>query len=153
MDFALFESEWSAQEEVTLLKGISQSGIDNWIEISEKLSLKTAVDCEAHFYSFYYKSQSDPIPRIEEIGCVKRDKNNKPIYNQKLLEENSKREAETRKNEIRASRNEDDKDSETSKKNNKNPDNPISDVRSLVGYMPKRGDFDTEYDEEAETRI
>jgi transcriptional adapter 2-alpha len=32
-------------------------------------------------------------------------------------------------------------------------ENPISDVRSLVGYMPKRGDFDTEYDDEAETRI
>lgn len=32
-------------------------------------------------------------------------------------------------------------------------ENPISDVRNLVGYMPKRGDFDTEYDDEAETRI
>lgn len=73
MDFPLFDEEWTAQDDVTLLKGISQSGIDNWVEISEQLGLKTPNDCENHFYSFYYKSQEDPIPRIEEVVTLKRD--------------------------------------------------------------------------------
>ena len=44
LDFPLFDPDWTAQDEITLLKGISQSGIDNWVEISDQLSLKSPSD-------------------------------------------------------------------------------------------------------------
>lgn len=74
MDFSLFDPDWSAIDEIMLLRGISASGIDNWIEISDQLGLKTAEDWEAEFYSFYYKSQEDPIPRLEEVTTTSREK-------------------------------------------------------------------------------
>lgn len=160
LDMPLFEPDWTAMEDLALLKGISQSGIDNWIEISEKLNLKTAADCEAHFYSFYYKSEKDPIPNRADVGCDGRDKNNKPIIIEKILQEGLKRKEKFMEEKLASGEQEhkeakagyeDDNISDTSRR--QKAENPISDVRSLVGYMPKRGDFDTEYDEEAETRI
>ena len=44
MDFPLFDPEWSAEDDIALLKGISQSGIDNWIEISDQFGSKTPED-------------------------------------------------------------------------------------------------------------
>ena len=158
LDFPLFVKDWTAQDEITLLKGISQSGIDNWPDISQQSGFKTASDWEAQFYSFYYKSQEDPIPRIEEIWVIKRDKlSNSPFLNNEILNFNTKKKEEeiksrkpAKESRQRSSKNEDDNiSSEQSKKQ----ENPINNVRSLVGYMPKRGDFDTEYDDEAETRI
>lgn len=72
LDFPIFDYEWTATQEIALLAGISQSGIDNWQKISERLGLKTPNDCEAHFYSFYYKSQDYPIPSIEDVGAIRR---------------------------------------------------------------------------------
>lgn len=44
LDFPIFDYDWSATDEITLLAGISQSGIDNWQKISERLSLKNPND-------------------------------------------------------------------------------------------------------------
>lgn len=130
MDFPLFDLDWTAAEDILLLKGISSSGIDNWHQISDQLSLKTPEDCEAHFYSFYYKSQEDPIPRIEEIGVLKRDKNNKPILKddileannakkEKFLEEIQKKRKPERDSKGRYSKNDDDNSDDNSKKQGK----------------------------------
>lgn len=158
MDFPLFVQDWTAQDEITLLKGISQSGIDNWPDISQQSGFKSASDCESQFYSFYYKSQEDPIPRIEEIGVISRDKEtNQPILNSEIINTNTKKKDEevksrrpAKESRQRTTKNEEDN---ISSEQSKRQENPINNIRSLVGYMPKRGDFDTEYDDEAETRI
>jgi hypothetical protein len=55
LDYPIFTSDWSAIDDLLLLKGISQSGIDNWAETSEILGLKTGDECASHFYSFFFK--------------------------------------------------------------------------------------------------
>ena len=91
LDYPLFDTDWSALEDIYLLKGISMSGIDNWYQISEMLGTKSPTDWEAHFYSFYYKSMDDPIPRVEEIGTLNRNKDNEPALKEEVLEENKKK--------------------------------------------------------------
>jgi hypothetical protein len=131
LDFPLFEPDWTAHDDITLLKGITSCGIDNWNQISEQLGLKTPEDCEAHFYSFYYQSDDHPIPRIEEIGSVKRDKNHKIITNAKLLESNREKKEkflEEKKNMIMAKK-------ESRSKSHKNEDENSDDNSKKQGKL------------------
>lgn len=48
-----------------LIKGIERYGVDNWVEIADFLGSKTANECEEHYYSYYYKSKTDKIPRTD----------------------------------------------------------------------------------------
>lgn len=86
MDFPLFTRNWSAIDDLLLLKGISQSGIDNWVETAANLGdigVKTPDMCASHFYSFYYQSKDKPRPDPNEIMIEGRDTKNgyKPIVN------------------------------------------------------------------------
>lgn len=68
LDYSLFTKDWLAVDELQLLKGISISGIDNWVELSEMLgNKKNADEIASHFYSFYFKSKIDPIPSIKDV--------------------------------------------------------------------------------------
>ena len=62
MDFPLFRKDSSVLEDFMLLKGISQSGIDNFWEISNNMELHTGPECESQFYTFFYKSRDQPLP-------------------------------------------------------------------------------------------
>lgn len=74
LDYSLFTWDWSAVDELQLLKGISISGIDNWVEMAEMLGNKKSGDeCASHFYSFYFKSKEDPIPCIRDVIAWGRD--------------------------------------------------------------------------------
>ena len=92
MEFPLFIESWSAYEELMLLKSIFQWGIDNWVEISDQLYNKSPSDWDAHFYSFYYKSQEDPVPNLTDIWVINRDKNtHKATLKEKILKQNQKK--------------------------------------------------------------
>jgi len=68
LDYPVFNTNWSAVDELQLLKGISQSGIDNWHEMAENQNTKRKGDeCASHFYSFYFKSKEDPVPKSEDV--------------------------------------------------------------------------------------
>lgn len=68
LDYPIFTKEWSAVDELLLLKGVSQSGIDNWVEMAELLSnRKTGDECNSHFYSFYFKGKEDSVPKISDV--------------------------------------------------------------------------------------
>uniref|UniRef100_A0A7S3KAX6 Transcriptional adapter 2-alpha/beta-like domain-containing protein n=1 Tax=Euplotes crassus TaxID=5936 RepID=A0A7S3KAX6_EUPCR len=99
------------------------------------------------------------MPAIEEVITKIRGDDFKPVLNTEIIDTNKAKKAafqeEKKKN---GPKHQEERSKESKKSENiddpaKKQDNPISDVRSLVGYMPKRGDFDNEYDEEAETRI
>lgn len=68
----LYSAEWSALEELMLIRGIEKYGVDNWAEIADYLGTKTANECEVHYYSFYYKSSEEKCPSEEDI-IIERD--------------------------------------------------------------------------------
>jgi hypothetical protein len=52
-----------------LIQGIMKCGLGNWIDISEQyVKHKTPKECEEHYFSFYYKSIADFLPKQDD--CI-----------------------------------------------------------------------------------
>ena len=66
LNFSLFTEDWSTKDEYNLLHYLSISGLNNWEDISNILN-KGQTDCEAHYYSFYYKDKENYFPKTEDI--------------------------------------------------------------------------------------
>ena len=66
LNFSFFTKDWSVGDEYNLLYNLSISGLNNWEDISNILN-RDQVECEAHYYSFYYKENKNPMPREEDI--------------------------------------------------------------------------------------
>lgn len=52
----IFERDWTAVEEMTLLESIEQFGLGNWEEVAKNLPKKQARDIEIHYNRFYVDS-------------------------------------------------------------------------------------------------
>ena len=66
LNYSFFTDDWSVGDEYNLLHNLSISGLNNWEDISNILN-RGQVECEAHYYSFYYKENKNPMPREEDI--------------------------------------------------------------------------------------
>ncbi|KJP86231.1 hypothetical protein AK88_04125 [Plasmodium fragile] len=128
-DFPLYKLNWSAEEELLLLDGISKYGFGNWEQVADLVNSaakipKTDRECEKHYYNFYLKSNCAPLPDNKRL-LIKPDGNPYDIEHvtEKDINEN------------------DDYVQPKSKKNNRT---------QIIGYWPLRGDFDIEYDNDAE---
>lgn len=72
LQFPLFQADWTAKEELQLLQGVMKCGLGNWKGISELyVKSKTAEDCEEHYFTFYYKSKEDCMPKEEDVIAEK----------------------------------------------------------------------------------
>lgn len=126
-------SDWTADEELLLLEGIEMFGMGNWKDIAEHVATKSEKKCETHYMGAYL-STSDLMPRfLDDPEPPAPTEDTKPsAYSSPL-----KAAAATTANGMAPSPN-------TPALPAKNPGS------ELAGYMPLRGDFDVEYDNEAE---
>ena len=85
LNFPFFTKDWSVKDEYNLLHNLSISGLNNWEDVSNIIN-KGQTDCEAHYYSFYYKDKDNSIPKKEEIIIL----DGKENVNTVTLEENIK---------------------------------------------------------------
>ncbi|SCN61922.1 transcriptional coactivator ADA2, putative [Plasmodium chabaudi chabaudi] len=128
-DFPLYKLNWSAEEELLLLDGISKYGFGNWEQVADLVNSvakipKTNKECESHYYNYYLKSSCAPLPDNKRL-LIKPDGN--PYDIEHVIEKD-------------INENED----YVQTKNKKNTRTQI------IGYWPLRGDFDIEYDNDAE---
>ena len=159
LNFSLFTQDWSVGDEYNLLHNLSISGLNNWEDISNILN-RDQVECEAHYYSFYYKENKNPMPREEDIILDDQKKimpellrKNKKISNQKSEEINK------------------------SNANNNSSKEPIKEIKpnkkagryiglrknlkpgeaetaaEILGCRPKRHEFETEFLNDTEIEI
>ena len=102
-------------EEYKLLLNLSSSGLNNWEDISNIMGNRGQVECESHYYSFYYTDKDDPMPKESSIIID----NNKNIIKEKL-EKNKKIVEKNKLNEIQINKGnniqEEPKEVKTSKK-------------------------------------
>ena len=71
LQFPIFHSEWTAKEELLLLQGIMKCGMGNWIDISEQyVKSKAPLDCEEHYFTFYYKNKENNMPSDEQDTII-----------------------------------------------------------------------------------
>ena len=66
LNYGFFTDDWSVCQEYNLLQNLSVSGLNNWEDISNILG-RGQLECESHYYSFYYKEKENPMPREEDI--------------------------------------------------------------------------------------
>lgn len=132
---ALLASDWTADEELLLLEGIEMFGMGNWKDIAEHVGTKAEKKCEAHYMGAYL-STSDLMPRfLDDPEELHHDAN------------------EEKKPAVAAAMAQSPPAPGAHLTNGSTPlapspaKNPGSE---LAGYMPLRGDFDVEYDNEAE---
>ncbi|ORM39540.1 Transcriptional adapter 2 [Babesia sp. Xinjiang] len=127
-DFALFTADWSAEQEILLIDGIAKYGLGNWQEISDMVSMtsvgyKSWDECQQHYYNVYLNSPTAPLP---DLTSVIHGPNGEPVPVPCNTETPPEEEPQN------ASQ-------------NKPANKP-----QVVGYWPLRGDFDIEYDNDAE---
>lgn len=174
MEFPMFTPEWTIREEMKLLYSIEKHGLDNWEDIADSIKTKTKEECEAHYYTFYYQNNKIKTPLMKDIILKKSMTSGIPgEYPKLVIGENIKKENETKEKSLlqeiyknkgtipqetinkqsifKGKRN----SANAAKGNKKLNTNHISSVdeNKIIGYYPKRLEFDIEYLNEAELDI
>eukprot|EP01127_Copromyxa_protea_P013698 TRINITY_DN3700_c0_g1_i1.p1 TRINITY_DN3700_c0_g1~~TRINITY_DN3700_c0_g1_i1.p1 ORF type:complete len:522 (-),score=105.95 TRINITY_DN3700_c0_g1_i1:63-1628(-) len=141
MHFPFFELSWSADEEMLLLEGLEIYGIGNWKDISDHVSTKDQHQCKKHYTEYYV--QSPEWPNISFNNSLATRERVMLLNSGKYNQQNIKREFTTK--------------NKTTKRGGGTPQkaqqskSPI--VIELNGYMPLRGEFETDWDNNAENKI
>ena len=156
LDFPLITPDWSAREELSLLDGIEQYGIGNWVEVKGVVGSKDKSQCEYHYYGNYINTNhgKGPVPDVSRAAskeqfvpsnepedfsdCVEAAVAGAgPIWGKYTKSEWKQHSIETKHIVRESIRYYDNKPAGS----------------DFVGYMPSRGDFDIEWDNEAEHLI
>ncbi|KAF8818765.1 AP2 domain transcription factor APVIIb-1/ADA2-B, partial [Cardiosporidium cionae] len=134
--FPLYKSDWSADEEIMLLEGISKFGLGNWNEVADLVNTvaikpKRSNMCERHYFDSYLNSRTAPLPDSSKL--LKSSDGGPAI----LCDDTENAE--------------DEKSEPSQPKVGGNGRSMFSKpTHQVVGYWPLRGDFDVEYDNDAE---
>ncbi|KAJ1719695.1 Transcriptional adapter ada2 [Coemansia erecta] len=118
--FPIFTEDWSADEELLLIDGLRQFGMGNWKDAAEHVGTRTKEECEQHYMEVYVGSDTWPLPDM-----------NRTFENSfaRVMDDKRSKHATPNKLKILSSQ----------------PSN-----HEIVGYMPGRLEFETEYENEAE---
>ncbi|KAJ1785735.1 Transcriptional adapter ada2, partial [Coemansia sp. RSA 2399] len=119
--FPVFTEDWSADEELLLIDGLRQFGMGNWKDAAEHVGTKTKEDCERHYNDVYVASAAWPLPDM--------DREFDASFARTLGDKRSRLVATPSKAKVLSSQ----------------PSN-----HEIVGYMPGRLEFETEFENEAE---
>ena len=122
LNFPVFTEDWLASDELLLLEGIEMYGIGNWEDIAEHVATKTNKQCEEHYFTTY----------IDVPSCPKPNMNVKFTQDQILAATQQKNTALSKP--VRRAK--------------PMPSHPVN--HELSGFMPKRGEFEIEYDNDIE---
>ena len=170
MDFPMFTEDWSLRDELRLLSNMEKLGLDNWEDIAKAMSNKGKVECESHYYTFYYKSKNDKMPSKNDV-IIQNAPYNKDYdyeFDEELDARNRKKENVLKENIIHnqgkipefttsangthvLNRSRSLIKNRHKKKNEENA--MMTSASEILGYWPKREEFDIEYLNDAELEL
>lgn len=122
---AVFASDWDVGEERRLLDALGKFGPGHWRAVSEAVRTKSQRKCEVHYRAVYLGSACAPLPDYDRVVCAE-------VGGAGAVPQSPAAGGEER----------------TVKAMARDAGNGV-----LDGYMPKRGDFDVEWDDGAEDLI
>ncbi|CEP19462.1 hypothetical protein [Parasitella parasitica] len=132
-NFPIFSEDWDADEELLLIEAAEKMGIGNWQAIADYVGTKGKGECEQHYLDVYVSSPNWPLPRMN------------------LKFETSEVECRERKRQrLQQSRGMTPRKPMASHPNNAKPITSGPSFHEIQGYMPRRFEFETEYENEAE---
>lgn len=137
-DLSLFTPDWNADEEIMLLEGVSKYGFGNWAEVADLVAPYNSVpkkkeECERHYYDVHiapYRMQAEEALFTQPFGPTGTPDITNPEHRRILQERMIGKYHRPLPEPLQAS--------------------PSSAACKVVGFMPLRGDFDVEYDNDAE---
>ena len=160
LTFPLYEDHWTAEEELLLIEGLEKFGFGNWVDIAEHLATdKTPEDVMNHYEKIYMGGKNF-LPPTEML--TKRDNKHHLIIKQSASKAGRFNEDGDTKRKKYTKQYVEKKDTSanTATGNNNASQQPVGSLMQpkdsnvntseIVGFMPLRGDFDYEYDNEAE---
>ncbi|CEO98143.1 Transcriptional adapter [Plasmodiophora brassicae] len=142
----IFDRDWGADEERLLLEGIVACGFGNWADIAEYVGTKSKQKCQAHYTAVYLSGATAPLPQMDAPLLDFKDyKKDGPVSvpidrRLSILSEPGAEPASASMG----------KKAGSAKPSTAPPAKAQESLARMVGYCAKRGDFDTEYDNEAE---
>eukprot|EP01122_Echinamoeba_exundans_P011271 TRINITY_DN4428_c0_g2_i1.p1 TRINITY_DN4428_c0_g2~~TRINITY_DN4428_c0_g2_i1.p1 ORF type:complete len:540 (+),score=120.83 TRINITY_DN4428_c0_g2_i1:102-1721(+) len=133
MHFPFLSEDWGADEELLLLEGLEINGYGNWEDVAEHITTKTKREVEEHYLKYYRNAPGWPSVDLSKVLSTRAD----------VMRLNG---LPYRQDAPRA-------DSTTTKKSNPKftPSHPVK--AELSNFMPMRGEFEIEWDNEAEMPI
>lgn len=132
-NFPIFSEDWDADEELLLIEAAEKMGIGNWQAIADYVGTKNKTDCEQHYLDVYVSSPDWPLPRMD------------------LKFETSEVECRERKRQrLQQSRGLVPRKPALSQPNTSKPITSGPAYHEIQGYMPRRFEFETEYENDAE---
>lgn len=169
----LFDERWGADEELLLLEAIEMFGFGNWSDIAEHVSTKTKTECEQHYNAVYLSSATAPLPDLSTALTSKahvkaEDSAPQPAAGQVKAEGDTAANAASTTSAAGSADSKDQKPTPASSSSTAaapsssakpgkpaslpvaSKPKPKSGLGHLVGYIPNRGDFDQEYENDAE---
>ncbi|KAG2202290.1 hypothetical protein INT47_010738 [Mucor saturninus] len=132
-NFPIFSEDWDADEELLLIEAAEKMGIGNWQAIADYVGTKGRGECEQHYLDVYVSSPHWPLPRMH------------------LQFETSEEQCRDRKRQrLQQSRGLVPRKPASSHPNNAKPITSGPAFHEIQGYMPRRFEFETEYENDAE---
>jgi len=116
----IFDEGWGADEELLLLEGIEQCGFGNWVDIAEHIGTKSKEECERHYEDVYLENGGDPPLPSLEFPIKPKAA---PIPSTPGSQENY---------------------------NGSKAGYRQGSLGAMLGYLPKRNDYDSEWENDAE---
>jgi transcriptional adapter 2-alpha len=123
----VLEATWGAEEELLLLQAIELNGFGNWGDISQWVKTKGPLECETHYVECYFHVPSAPRPVLEVHDPFPPPP--PPPFSTAAVESCPLYSHE--------------KNPGSTKKEKSSP-------AEVNGYMPRRGEFEEEYNDEVE---
>ena len=156
LSFPFFTHDWSLNDELKLISSVSKCGLDNWGDICDNLTNRGNIECEAHYYTFYYKNKDEKYPNENYIIL-----NDDKTINNKIKENNEKNENEVKDMKKKYPGKIPELPNQQEKNRKRNGRSVMRNYRSgnisginsaaeILGYLPKRDELEIEFLNDAE---
>lgn len=131
LDFAVYREDWRADEELLLLEAVESNGVGNWQDVAEQLGSRTPSECRDHFLEVYLGAEQPPraLPATaitQSIASLRTARTKRP--RPALTSSDEAISAQPTPQSVPAN-------------------------HEIVGFMPLRGEFETEWENDAELAI
>lgn len=167
LDVPVFVNEWTANEELLLLEGILKSGVGNWKTIAEYINTnKTTSQVESHYWELYMGRFGYCLPELTMVRgeqvpteTLLRKDEEKGLAQAKDMMMTSLLKGHVLGEEVVRDKGKESSSKEKTGGRDKQQEAQIRERiaqmpgAELPGYMPLRGDFDYEYENDAEALL
>lgn len=139
--FPIFSDDWDADEELLLIQAAEKNGIGNWQAIAEYVGTRNKSECEHHYLEVYVSSANWPMPPMDKVFNRLTDSDYRERKRQRLQLSRSPRKLAGGSS------------SSSSSVTYGKPVTSQPTFHELQGYMPRRYEFETEHENEAEQNV